>query len=350
MTAEQHLGNVASSRWPATRYRTLRTDPDARRALRTRAAVSAALRELLNASGFVEVDTPVLQPATTAFTSRPFRVHTRALPGPVFLRNSPLYLRGMLTAGFDRVYEIGRSFRDEPLDGTHSPEYTLVEVYQGHADYLAMRGLVRTLVQHADRAAAATGGLAARDLEGDWPSVDVYEAVGTAVGHPVSPSTSIGDLRDLGAAASAPVPDIHTADEALLHLYDRLVEPATVRPTFYLGFPASCSPLAESEPSDVGRAQKWDLVIRGTEVATAYTELTDPVELRRRVERSSTEADTIDEDMLAVFDLGMPAPSGGLCIGLDRLVLTLTGAATVHEVIPIPLIAPNGLPPGAAEQ
>ncbi|MGI9002847.1 MAG: amino acid--tRNA ligase-related protein [Pseudonocardia sp.] len=332
--------NTEGVRWPQERYRTLRGDPDARLLLRARAAVVAALRRWLDGAGFVEIDTPLLQPVGTGRV-QPFRVAVRALDQQLALRSSPLYLRGMLAGGFEQVYEVARSFRDEPPDATHLPEYTLVEIFHAHADHAMMRHLAWTLVHEAARAARGCLGQTRQHLSGRWPITDIYDALGRVLDQHISPETTAAQLRDL-AAAHAPSLDATSADEIVLALYDRLVEPATSEPTFYTGYPASCAPLAERDPVDERRAQKWDLVIGGREIATAYTELSDPAELRRRFRRlrhRHTEADTIDERMLAVFDLGMP-PAAGLCIGLDRLMLTLTRAESVHEIVPVP-IAPH---------
>lgn len=325
----------------AARYQALRDDPACRAPIQVRAAVLAALRGHLHRDGFLEIDTPLLQHAPHASPDRPLRVTTRRAPGPLFLRSSPLYLRGMLTA-FDRVYEIGRTFRDEPADTTHSPEYTLVELYAAGSNHIALYGKAQALIATAARAAAACAPVellpAAAELTDThrWPILNIYTAVGVALHHGISPGTHLHLLRDLGRQAGISCPTGLSADETLLHLYDHLVEPTLITPTFVTGFPTSCSPLAERDPEDHYLAQKWDLVIAGREIATGYTELADATELRRRLRTRSAEADTVDNDLLEVADLGIP-PAGGLCIGLDRLLLTLTGAATVHDVVPIPL-------------
>jgi lysyl-tRNA synthetase class 2 len=252
----------------------------------------------------------------------------------------------MLTTGMERVFEIGRTFRDEPADPTHAPEHSLVELYQAGADYETLRVTVRELI--ATAATAATGGTVIHtrggngvDLAAPWPVVSFYEAVSTAAGEEITPGTTAGRLRELASRRQVPVRAGASADDIALCLYDQLVEPGTTGPTIYADFPAGPSPLARACPHDRRLAQKWDLVIDGREIATAYTEQADPDELRRRLAPDgdrilSSEAATLDGDWLAVFTAGMP-PAGGLCIGLERLMLTLTGSADLRDVIPFPL-------------
>jgi elongation factor P--beta-lysine ligase/N-dimethylarginine dimethylaminohydrolase len=328
-----------------TRYRQLRGDPVARQVLQARSRVLNALRRALHDSGHVEVDTPLLQRARPA-AGRSFRTETQSLDPHTYLRSSPLHLRAMLTIGLERVFEIGRSFRDEPVDATHSPEYSLVELYQVGADYHQLRTTARDLILAAARTATGYTTIHTRtgypiDLGAEWAVVPFHTALSTALQHPIDPATSGDELRELAHHHRIEVRADGDAPELLLELYDQLVEPATVAPTFYIDFPASPSPLARTCDHDARLAQKWDLVIDGREVATAYTELTDVTELRHRLAPSgdrilSSEAASIDEDWLEVFTAGMP-PAGGLCIGLERLLLTVTDTGHLWEVIPFPL-------------
>jgi lysyl-tRNA synthetase class 2 len=325
----------------AARYAQFR-DPAARQILETRSAVTSTLRHLLHEQGFTEVDTPLLQRARPA-PGRSFRTET-AHQGPhVYLRSSPLHLRAVLTAGLPRVFEIGRSFRDEPADPTHSPEYSLVEAYQAGGDYMSMRALARTLITAATEAAAALPGrgtVLPGTLVGEWPCVPFYQALSHATGEEVVPGTSTARMRELASAVHVAVRAQAGADEIALELYDRLVEPATDAPVFYTDFPAGPSPLARPSDEDGRVAQKWDLVIGGREIATAYTEQHDPEQLRQALAGAgdhglSSEATELDPEWMEVFSAGMP-PAGGLCIGLERLLLTVTGAASLSDVIPFP--------------
>lgn len=331
----------------AARYTELRTQPRARQMLEARSRVVDAIRRRLHDSGHIEVDTPLLQRSRPA-PGRSFRTETKSLDPHIYLRSSPLHLRALLTTGLDRVFEIGRSFRDEPVDPTHCPEYSLVELYQVDATYQTLRVTAHELITAAAR--AVLGDTTIRtlaeqriDLAAPWAVVPFHRALSTALGHHVTPDTTAGQLRELADHHQLPVRDEADRDEITLELYDRLVEPATVAPTIHTDFPAGPSPLAHTCTHDPRLAQKWDLVIAGREIATAYTELADPAELRRRLSPAGdrvlcSEAATLDEDWLDVFAAEMPA-AGGLCIGLERLLLTLTGAAELREVIPFPLPA-----------
>jgi lysyl-tRNA synthetase, class II len=326
------------------RYRQLRGDPVARQVLQARSRVLNALRCALHNSGHVEVDTPLLQRARPA-AGRSFRTETQFLDPHTYLRSSPLYLRAMLTTGLERVFEIGRSFRDEPVDATHSPEYSLVELYQVGADYHQLRAFARELVLAAARAAIGSTTIQTRtghsiELDTEWAVVPFHTALGATLQHPIDPATGGDELRELTNRHQIDVRADVDAQELLLELYDRIVEPATVAPTFYIDFPSGPSALARVCDHDRRLAQKWDLVIDGREVATAYTELTDGTELRNRLASDgdlilSAEAASLDEDWLDVFSAGMP-PAGGLCIGLERLLLTVTEAGHLREVIPFP--------------
>ena len=329
----------------AARYAELRNVPAARHMLEARSRLVDVLRRSLHDSGHIEVDTPLLQRSRPS-AGRSFRTETRSLDPHVYLRSSPLHLRAMLTTGMDRVFEIGRSFRDEPLDATHSPEYSLVELYQASANYQTLRATAYDLITTAAR--TVLGGTIIRSRAGDgvdlaasWKVVPFYTAVSVALARPVSPDTTTADLRGLAERHQVPVRAGADADEIALELYDRLVEPSTLAPTIHTDFPASRSPLARTCAHDERLAQKWDLVIDGREIATAYTELADADELRRRLAPDgdrilSSEAATLDAEWLDVFAVNMPA-AGGLCIGLERLLVTLTGAADLCQVIPFPL-------------
>jgi lysyl-tRNA synthetase class 2 len=273
----------------------------------------------------------------------------------LYLRIAPeLYLKRLAVGGVERVFELGRDFRNEGVDASHNPEFTMLEAYQAYADYTTMRGLARELVVAAATAAfgapvarrlGADGTLCEVDLGGEWPVVGVYEAVSKALGETVEPETPLPKLREFAAALRVPTQPSWGCGAIVMELYERLVEERTERPTFYTDFPVEVSPLTRAHRADPRLAERWDLVAFGVELGTAYTELVDPVEQRRRLTEQSLraasgdpEAMELDEDFLRALEFAMP-PTGGLGLGLDRLVMLLTGR-TIRDTVPFPLVKP----------
>jgi len=267
----------------------------------------------------------------------------------LYLRIAPeLYLKRLAVGGVERVFEIGRNFRNEGVDATHNPEFTMLEAYEAYGDYTTMRALARELIL----AAAGDDVLLRRgdevvDLREEWPVVPVYVAVSRAAGTDVTPAASVAELRELADKLHVPWQDAWTHGQLVLELYEHLVEATTLRPTFYTDFPVDVSPLTRAHRADPRLAERWDLVAFGMELGTAYTELVDPVELRDRLTAQSLraaagdpEAMELDEDFLDAFEFAMP-PSGGLGLGVDRLVMLLTGR-TIRETLPFPLVKPGG--------
>ncbi|WP_313900029.1 bifunctional lysylphosphatidylglycerol synthetase/lysine--tRNA ligase LysX [Dactylosporangium roseum] len=327
------------------RHVDLIVNQDARAMVRTRSGVGFALRGVLHERGFVEVETPVLQPVHGGANARPFVTHSNAYDMRLYLRIAPeLYLKRLAVGGVERVFEIGRNFRNEGVDATHNPEFTMLEAYEAYGDYTTMRGLVRDLVL----AAAGDDTVLRRgddvvDLRDEWPVVPVYTAVSEAAGTSVTPDMAVVDLRQLADKLGIAWQEGWTHGQLVLELYEHLVEGATVRPTFYTDFPVDVSPLTRQHRADPRLAERWDLVAFGMELGTAYTELVDPVELRARLTAQSLraaagdpEAMELDEDFLDAFEFAMP-PSGGLGLGVDRLVMLLTGRS-IRETLPFPLV------------
>jgi lysyl-tRNA synthetase class 2 len=324
--------------WPAasallSRYARLRDNPRLRRTLTIRSRVGDALRRTLHERGFLEVDTPLLQRDRTR---RPFPVGSAALGDRLYLRSSPLYLRGMLAAGFPQVFEVARMFRDEPVDATHQPEYTLVEIYQAGADAQQMLALARHLLITAataalDTTAVRVGADQLVDLAGPWPARSFYDALSHATGTRLDPDSTGAQLTAAADQHAVTLTTTAPADRAI-ELHDRLVQPATATLAVYTHFPAAASPLARPADHDPRLAQKWDLVIAGVEIATGYTEQHDAPAAAGSV---SGENRLLSDEWAAVFT-GMP-PSGGLCLGLDRLVALLVGAPDIAETIAFPL-------------
>jgi lysyl-tRNA synthetase class 2 len=338
------------------RHLDLILNPAGMDAVLARSRAVRALREALAGRGFAEVETPVLQSVHGGAQARPFLTHINAYGLPLYLRIAPeLYLKRLCVGGMQRVFELGRNFRNEGVDATHNPEFTSLEVYQAFADYNVMRELTRDLVLAA--AVAVHGSPVAQlrspdgvvttvDLAAPWPVVPVHEAVSRAAGVALSPESSPQEVQAVCRASGVRVPPRATAGEGVVALYDALVEPATTMPTFYTDFPLETSPLTRTHRDNPLLAERWDLVAFGAELGTAYSELIDPVEQRRRLTEQSlraaagdAEAMQLDEDFLGALSYAMP-PTGGLGLGVDRLVMLLTGGA-IRSTLTFPFVRPE---------
>ncbi|MFI6284132.1 bifunctional lysylphosphatidylglycerol synthetase/lysine--tRNA ligase LysX [Streptomyces sp. NPDC051018] len=335
------------------RYLDLVAAPDAREVVRRRSTIVQALRQGLLDRGYLEVETPMLQQIHGGANARPFTTHINAYDLDLYLRIAPeLYLKRLCVGGVEKVFELGRTFRNEGVSYKHNPEFTMLEAYQAYADYTVMLDLTRELIQGAATAAFGSplayragpvGKLVAHDISGPWPVKTVYGAVSEALGEEIGAGTGEAELRRLCDASGVPHTHGDTRGDVVLEMYERLVEERTGPPTFYKDFPTDVSPLTRQHRHDPGLAERWDLVAFGTELGTAYSELTDPVEQRRRLMAQSLlaaggdpEAMEVDEDFLDALEYAMP-PTGGLGIGVDRLVMFLTGL-TIRETLPFPLV------------
>ncbi|MEU3949524.1 bifunctional lysylphosphatidylglycerol synthetase/lysine--tRNA ligase LysX [Streptomyces sp. NPDC029526] len=330
------------------RYLDLVASPEARDVVRRRSTAVQALRQGLLERGFLEVETPMLQQIHGGANARPFTTHINAYDLDLYLRIAPeLYLKRLCVGGMEKVFEMGRTFRNEGVSYKHNPEFTMLEAYQAHADYDVMLDLVRELVQGA--ATAAFGSPVAHkdgteyDISGTWPVKTVHGAISEALGEEIGPGTELPELLRLCDRVGVPYTDDDGPGVVVLEMYERLVEEKTQLPTFYKDFPTDVSPLTRAHRTDPRLAERWDLVAFGTELGTAYSELTDPVEQRRRLTAQSLlaaggdpEAMELDEDFLDALEYAMP-PTGGLGIGVDRLVMFLTGL-TIRETLPFPLV------------
>lgn len=339
-----------------TRYVDLAINSESRELLAARSSVLRSLRDTLFAKGFLEVETPILQQLHGGANARPFVTHINAYDLDLYLRIAPeLYLKRLCVGGVERVFELGRAFRNEGVDFSHNPEFTLLEAYQAHADYLAWIDGARELIQNAAVAAngapvvmrpGADGRLEAVDISGDWPVRTVHDAVSDALGEKIDADTDLGTLRRLCDGVGVHFLRQWDAGAVVLELYEHLVEARTERPTFYTDFPTSVSPLTRPHRCKPGVAERWDLVAWGVELGTAYTELTDPVEQRRRLHQQSllaaggdVEAMELDEDFLQAMEYAM-APTGGLGMGVDRIVMLITGHS-IRDTLPFPLAKPR---------
>jgi len=349
---DKHKGLTDPEARVRRRYLDLLVNPAARRAVEDRATVLRTVREGLHDRGFTEAETPVLQVLHGGATARPFRTHINAYDMDLYLRIAlELHLKRLVVGGLERVYEIGRVFRNEGVDAGHNPEFTMLEAYQAYADYDTMATLTRELIQaaaiavHGEPIARRPDGSAV-DIGGQWRAVTVHEAVSAALGEEVTPATPEHDLRRqaerLGIGA---LPARWGAAQVLLELHEHLVESRTEAPVFYRDFPVEVSPLTRRHRGDPRLAEKWDLVAFGSEIATAYSELTDPVEQRARLAAQALlaasgdpEAMRLDEDFLEALEYGMP-PTGGMGMGIDRVLIMLTGR-TIRDTITFPLVKP----------
>jgi lysyl-tRNA synthetase class 2 len=332
------------------RYVDLIVRPDAREMVLIRARVLRSIRETMDRLRFVEVETPILQTVHGGAAARPFHTHLNAFDLDMSLRiATELYLKRCIVGGIDRVYEMGKAFRNEGVDSTHSPEYTLLEAYAAYGDYDTMADLTRTLVQSAARAIGVTTPLAEDgtqiDLFGEWASVSIHAALSSTLGEPITVDAGLDELRRYADKYDVALRPGWTAGEVVLELFEKLVEHTIVRPTFIKDYPVEVRPLARPHRNDPRLAEAWDLFIGGIEIGVAYSELADPVEQRRRLVEQSLEAAKgdpeamhLDEDFLRALEYGMP-PTGGMGMGVDRLIMLLTQGG-IRETILFPLLKP----------
>lgn len=332
------------------RYVDLIVRPEARKMVHDRALVLRSLRATLDSRGYTEVETPILQAVHGGAAARPFHTHLNAFDQQMSLRiATELYLKRCIVGGIERVYEIGQTFRNEGVDSSHSPEFTMLEAYQAYGDYDTMADLTRALILDAAGAIGVENPVTAEgveiDLRGEWRTVTVHGAVAQAVGEPVDPDTPVSVLRTIAERVNVGLDPKWGAGEIVLELYEKLVEHTLVQPTFVKDYPVSVRPLARPHRDDPRLAEAWDLIIGGIEVAPAYSELVDPVEQRRRLVAQSLaaadgdpEAMELDEDFLRALEYGMP-PTGGMGLGVDRLLMILTGKG-IRETILFPVLKP----------
>ncbi|MDQ2756700.1 MAG: lysine--tRNA ligase [Actinomycetota bacterium] len=331
------------------RYADLVVRQEARDMVRLRARVNRALRDTLDDQGYVEIETPVLQLVHGGASARPFGTHMNAFDQPMSLRIAlELNLKKAVVGGVDRVYEMGRIFRNEGVDSTHSPEFTMLEAYQAYGDQTSIAALIRDLyLAVADRLGSRQVETPAGtiDLGGEWHWLPVYEGISEAVGATVTLETPESDLRRYAAEHGVALDPAWGAEKVALELLGELVEPALLQPTFLCDYPASAQPLARPHRSQPGLIEAWDLIIGGVERGTGFSELVDPVIQREVLEAQSLlaaggdpEAMRVDDDFLAALEFGAP-PMGGLGLGIDRLVMLFTGA-NIRETILFPLLKP----------
>lgn len=336
------------------RYVDLIVRPQARTVARQRIAVVRAIRNALERRGFLEVETPMLQTLAGGAAARPFITQSNALDIDLYLRIAPeLFLKRCVVGGFDRVFELNRVFRNEGADSTHSPEFSMLETYQAYGTYDDSAVVTRELIQEVADEAIGTrqlplpdGGV--YDIDGEWASIQMYPSLSSALGEEITPETSAEQLLAIADRLGVEIP----ADRGYGHgkiveeLWEHTVGNSLVAPTFVRDFPVETTPLTRQHRSIAGVTEKWDLYVRGVELATGYSELNDPVVQRERFAAQARaaaagddEAMVLDEDFLAALEYAMP-PCTGTGMGIDRLLMTLTGLS-IRETVLFPIVRPQ---------
>jgi lysyl-tRNA synthetase class 2 len=334
------------------RYVDLLVNPEVREVFRLRTRLVAGIRAFLDARGFLEVETPMMQPIPGGALARPFRTHHHALGLDLYLRVAPeLYLKRLLVGGLDRVYEINRSFRNEGVSTQHNPEFTMLEFYQAYADYTDLMDLTEELFVALARdirgGLALTWGGRTIDLTPPWRRLAFFDALSAAVGFPVDPGTDVDRLVPAATAAGVawnggPPWRLWKA------LFEARVEPTLVQPTFVVDFPIELSPLAKRKRDDPRLVDRFELFIGARELANAYSELNDPIDQLQRFReqaalqaRGDDEAHWLDLDYVRALEYGMP-PAAGEGIGIDRLTMLFADRDSIREVILFPHLRPEG--------
>jgi lysyl-tRNA synthetase class 2 len=340
------------------RYLDLIVNPDARRVFETRARIVAAIRQFLNARGFLEVETPMMQPIAGGALARPFVTHHNALDLDLFLRIAPeLYLKRLAVGGFARVYEINRNFRNEGISTQHNPEFTMLEFYEAYVDYQHLMALTETMLTEIAQGVLGTldapFGAHTLSFASPYRRLSLRDAAAERASATLGQAISAGDLRDRARAADVAralgleVLAAHGAGRIATTIFESLWESDLVQPTFVYDFPTEVSPLSKQKHDDPDTVERFELYAGGFEIANGFSELNDPAEQRRRFEAQlreraagDAEAHQMDEDYIRALEYGLP-PTGGEGIGIDRLVMLLTNSASIRDVILFPLMRPR---------
>ncbi len=351
--AEGELVSLSEEVRVRQRHLDLIMRPAARDMVRLRAGVMKSLRANFDERNYVELETPMLQAIHGGAAARPFTTHINAYDEDLYLRiATELYLKRAVVGGVDRVFEINRNFRNEGADSTHSPEFTALEAYESYGTYDTMAELTQSLVQRACLDTCGTTTLTLADgteyeMGGNWASIDLYASVSEAVGEEITVETPREKLEALAEAYGISVAPFWVRGKIVEEIFEELVGSKLWAPTFVRDFPEDTSPLTRPHRTKPGVTEKWDLYVRGMELATAYSELADPVIQRERLEAQSLEAANgdpeamqLDEDFLEAMEQGFP-PTGGMGMGIDRLLTAMTGLG-IRETITFPFIKPQG--------
>ena len=334
------------------RYADLIVNDDARRTFRIRHEMISSFRRTLAGKGFIEVETPVLHVEAGGAHARPFVTHHNALDMTLYLRIAlELHLKRLIVGGMERVYEIGRIFRNEGLSPRHNPEFTMMELYQAFGDYSEVMDITEELIRTAAQDCLGTTVVSIEgtdvDLADPWPRRRMIDLVSEGTGVDVHPAMPFDRLVAIAADHGITVEPHWTAGKVIDELFEAVAEQSLVRPTFVTGHPVDISPLARRDRHDEHLTERFELFVGGRELANGYSELNDPREQRMRFEdeqklkeAGNVEAGTVDEDYLRALEYGMP-PTGGLGIGMDRVAMLLAGVNTIREVILFPTLRPE---------
>jgi lysyl-tRNA synthetase class 2 len=349
---EKHAGLTDPEARVRQRYVDLIVNDEARKMARLRSDTVRAVRDFWHEEGYLEVETPMLQPIHGGATARPFVTHINAYDMDLYLRIAiELYLKRLVVGGIEKVFEINRNFRNEGADSTHNPEFTMLEAYGTYLDYNDMADLTQRMYQKAVVAALGTTVVVHDGVEIDlglaqWPRITLYGSVSEVLGEEITPHTPIEDVRKLVDARGISWDPKWGQGKLVQELFEELIEHTLVQPTFVMDYPVETSPLTRQHREEPLLTEKWDLIGFGTELGTAYSELVDPIEQRRRLTEQSLlaaggdpEAMQLDEDFLRALEYAMP-PTGGMGAGIDRMIMAFTGKG-IRETILFPLVKPE---------
>ena len=334
------------------RYVDLWVSPEARHIFEMRSRMMLLTRSFLENRGAVEVETPMFHPIPGGANARPFVTHHNALDLDLYLRVAPeLYLKRLTVAGFEKVFEIGRVFRNEGVSTRHNPEFTMLELYEAYADYQDIMELVEELVEHL--ATELTGSTVLRmddrelDVARPWRRATMVELIEEAIGVALTLDTPLKELRAVAAEHEVPVTDSYGPGKLILEIYEKTTESSLWGPVYVTDYPVEVSPLSREHRSETGMTERFEAILAGRELCNGFSELIDPEQQRTRFEEQAAqnasgddEAMLVDEDYLRALEFGLP-PTGGVGIGMDRLAMLLTGATSIRDVVLFPTLRPE---------